>query len=205
MLRISAFHFRTYQARGLAQVVRDQPLPNYWKHVVGVLQREPGSEVSISPHSRILSLHSLGLRSRIVPPSSKPLNQCFLARRISPCQPHHPAGFCLLTAFWVCAFFHPDRMIYSNDLFWRSLLSPSSPPRRSIRSFHTTADDPGSYLSSLQQGCDIASTVASSPEPLRPCGHPESPPPAGTQCSLSIPGYADRHLPVLHLPTSFMI
>ncbi len=98
------------------------------------------------------------------------------------CQPPHTAGVCLLTAFWACTFFHPDRMIYSNDLFWRGLLNPSSPPRSSIRSVHTTADDPGPYLPSLQQGCYNASTAASSPEPLRPCGHPESPTPAGAQC-----------------------
>ena len=133
MLRISAFHFQTYQARGLAQVVRDRPLLYHWKHIVGVLQHELGSGVSTTPNSGILSTHSiLGLR---------PL---------------------------------PSRSV--------SLLSPSSPPRRSICSFHTTADDPGSYLSSLQQGCDIASTMASSPEPLRPRGHPESPPPVGVQC-----------------------
>ena len=63
-----------------------------------------------------------------------------------------------------------------------SLLSPSSPPLRSIRSFRTTTDAPGSYLSSLQQGCDITSTTASSAQPLRPRGHPESPPLAGAQC-----------------------
>ena len=132
-LQISAFHLRTHQAQGLAQVVRDLPLPNHWKHSVGVLQRELGSGVSATPHSGILSPHSiLGLR----PP--------------------------------------PSRSV--------SLLSPSSPPRRSIQSFHTTTDAPGSYLSSLQHGCDIASTAASSPEPFRPRGHPESPPPAGAQC-----------------------
>ena len=98
------------------------------------------------------------------------------------CPSYHTAGFCPLTAFWDCVFFHPDRMIYSNDLFWRGLLNPSSPPRRSIRSFHTTTDAPGSYLSSPQQGCDIASTAASSPEPFRPRGHPENPLPAGIQC-----------------------
>ena len=63
---------------------------------------------------------------------------------------------------------HPERLAST------SLLSPSSPPSRSIRSFHTTADDHELYISSLQQGWDIPSTTASSAEPLGPHGHPDS-------------------------------
>ena len=87
---------------------------------------------------------------------------------------------------------------------WSSF-NPSSSPQRSILSFHTPADAPGSYISSQQQDCDIASTAASSPEPLRPRGHPERPPSADVQCSPSIPCFADHHLPASHLPTPLMI
>ncbi len=76
-LQISAFHLRTYQAtEPLLPGMKDQ-------------------YVSVSPHNRILSPHSiLSLRNSIFPLPSRP----------------------------------------------RSLLNPSSPPHRSILSFHTTAD-----------------------------------------------------------------